>query len=523
MRGFVRGLVLGSLAAAGGLVVVSQIAGPVAPPSDQARGAGTGTGGEMTPVEAPEAPAVSEEAPAAIAQPQDTPTDVATAPPETSDPRATAPMAETEAPDAQVMATPPQAPPSIPAPSDAAPAQTMGDAPVVPSADRAAVVAPAPAEPPAAPPTDAPAERMASAGQVSPPAAPATIGDAPVAGAQPDSPGMPMAEGAPVPAELPPPPPLTEDEEALLRPLPEAPADVAPAEPEPADPTPEPMPLPDPDAVATADPVVIPSPEAAEQGRGVVTGRLPRIGSNPAPAEPAAETLPDLAVDEDLPPRQRYARPFENAAQKPLFAILLQDNGQEGVNRAELAALALPISIVIDPLSEGAAERAAIWRAGGQEVVMAGTGIPEGAGPGDLEQSFQVLASRLPEAVAVIDPDGRAFQNNRPLAAQVVPILAEQGRGLVTFDQGLNAADQVARREGLAAATIFRSIDGGNEDSPVIRRYLDRAAFKAAQEGRVIVIGALRPETVAGILEWAVEGRASTVTLAPLSAMLQTN
>lgn len=154
---------------------------------------------------------------------------------------------------------------------------------------------------------------------------------------------------------------------------------------------------------------------------------------------------------------------------------------------------------------------------------MAGTGIPAGAGPGDLEQSFQVLSARLPEAVAVIDPDGRAFQNNRPLATQIVPILAEQGRGLVTFEQGLNAADQVARREGLAAAMIFRSIDGEGEGggSAVIRRYLDRAAFKAAQEGRVIVVGTLRPETVAGVLEWAVEGRASTVALAPISAMLQ--
>ncbi len=151
---------------------------------------------------------------------------------------------------------------------------------------------------------------------------------------------------------------------------------------------------------------------------------------------------------------------------------------------------------------------------------MAGTGIPEGAGPGDMEQSFQVLASRLPEAVAVIDPDGRAFQNNRPLASQVVPILADQGRGLVTFDQGLNAADQVARREGLASALIFRRIDAEGEDSPVIRRYLDRAAFKAAQDGRVVVIGTLRPETVAAILEWAVEGRASTVALAPVSALL---
>ena len=104
----------------------------------------------------------------------------------------------------------------------------------------------------------------------------------------------------------------------------------------------------------------------------------------------------------------------------------------------------------------------------------------------------------------------------------MVPILADQGRGLVTFDQGLNAADQEARRNDLPATTIFRRIDADAEDAPVIRRYLDRAAFKAAQDGRVVVIGTLRPETVTGILEWAVEGRASTVALAPITALLQT-
>jgi polysaccharide deacetylase 2 family uncharacterized protein YibQ len=79
----------------------------------------------------------------------------------------------------------------------------------------------------------------------------------------------------------------------------------------------------------------------------------------------------------------------------------------------------------------------------------------------------------------------------------------------------------VARREGLPAARIFRSLDDDGESIPVIRRYLDRAAFKAAQEGRVVVIGTARPETVAGILEWTIEGRASSVALAPVSAVLQ--
>ena len=53
------------------------------------------------------------------------------------------------------------------------------------------------------------------------------------------------------------------------------------------------------------------------------------------------------------------------------------------------------------------------------------------------------------------------------------------------------------------------------------RRYLDRAAFKAAQEGRVVVQGTTRPETVQALLEWTVEGRAGSVELAPASAVLQ--
>ncbi|WP_354004033.1 divergent polysaccharide deacetylase family protein [Pseudotabrizicola algicola] len=510
MRGFVQGVVWGSLAAVGGLVVVSQVAGPVAEP--RLTEAAAPPAAEADPQAAPAAASAPEEAAGAAPEAREAEPEIAAA----------APSALVDAPVGQDAAELAPAP-AMPAPAEAAMTPTLAAPPVAPGADPVAEAAPAPVEPPAAPPSEAPGDVLASAGPVRQPVAP-SAGDAPLAASQPAAPALPPAEGNPAPADLPPLPPLTPEEEALLQPLPEAGETQAEPEAVPADPTPEPGPLPEagPEAVAEADPAPAPSPDVGDPAQSVVTGRLPRIGAEPpAAAEANAPLLPDVADAADLPPRLRYARPFENAAQKPLFAILLHDDGQEGVDRAELAALELPLSIVIDPLSEGGAERAAIWRAGGQEVVMAGTGIPVGAGPGDLEQSFQVLATRLPEAVAVIDADGNAFQNNRPLAAQVVPILAEQGRGLVTFDQGLNAADQVARREGLPAAVVFRSIDGGDETSPVVRRYLDRAAFKAAQEGRVIVIGTLRPETVAGVLEWAVEGRASTVALAPVSALLQ--
>ncbi|WP_246831338.1 divergent polysaccharide deacetylase family protein [Pseudotabrizicola formosa] len=552
MRGFFRGVLWGSLAAAGGLVVVSQVAGPVGPER-----ADLGPG-NMQPVAVPAEPAAEGAAPVAVEtgpvetgpvepEPSDpelaeTPmiSDPVTLPPE-PEPDAAAGLEEAPTPDTPASAGTAQAPSApvvMPGAADAPLAELSdpgdvaaqpgaappAETPALPQAE--SVTAPAPSAPPAPPPTEAPTERMAGLGQVNPlPEAPAP-GDGPMTTVPPVAPGLPLAEGAPLPADLPPPPPLTPQEEALLLPLPEAAESGEGAAL--SDPTPEPMPMPMPEANPTpATPPqgsLTPSQALEDQATGVVTGRLPRIGAEPAPgaaSDPEAQT--DAAGVEDATPLRLYARPFDNAAQKPLFAILLQDDGDTAVNRAELAALDMPLSIVIDPLSEGAAARAAIWRAGGQEVVMAGTGIPEGAGPGDLEQSFQVLASRLPEAVAVIDADGTAFQNDRPRAAQVVPILAEQGRGLVTFDQGLNAADQVARREGLPAAMIFRRIDGEGEDSPVIRRYLDRAAFKAAQEGRVIVIGTLRPETVAGVMEWAIEGRASTVTLAPISAMLQVN
>jgi len=101
-----------------------------------------------------------------------------------------------------------------------------------------------------------------------------------------------------------------------------------------------------------------------------------------------------------------------------------------------------------------------------------------------------------------------------------VPIIKDQGRGLVTFDAGLNAADQVARREDVAAAVIFRDLDGAGEDTPLIRRYLDRAAFKAAQEGRVVVVGTTRPETIAALIEWSIEGKGAAVALAPITAVL---
>ena len=330
----------------------------------------------------------------------------------------------------------------------------------------------------------------------------------------------------PAPATIVPDDPASLPQAAPTAPAADTPAaEVAVTDPA-FDPTTQPEPQPDgavlqpvtppepaPSLIAKDQPsTFLPDAGAASAVDGVTTGRLPRIGDQPA------ETAEAAAVE--LPPVQQFAQDFDNPSGKPLFAVILRDTGGADVDRATLAALPFPVSFVIDPLAPNAIEAAAIYRAAGQEVIMLASGIPQGAQASDLEQTFQSLGAVLPQAVAVMDLATAGFQDDRPLASLVVPLLKNQGRGLITFNRGLNAADQVARRIDVPAATIFRHLDGAGEDLPLIRRYLDRAAFKAAQEGRVMVLGDTRPTTIAALIEWTVEGRASSVTLAPATAVL---
>jgi polysaccharide deacetylase 2 family uncharacterized protein YibQ len=63
-------------------------------------------------------------------------------------------------------------------------------------------------------------------------------------------------------------------------------------------------------------------------------------------------------------------------------------------------------------------------------------------------------------------------------------------------------------------------LDRERESGVVIKRYLDRAALKAGQVGRVVVIGHSYPETVTALFSWAMSDRPATVALAPVSAVL---
>ncbi len=414
-------------------------------------------------------------------------------------------------PDAPAPAAPAAPAPTAPAPAAPAPAasavEPLPTPPVVPEPAPPPEVAEAPAEPAA----ESPVETETAEASVETEAAVEPTPDAP-----------PPVEPLPEIAQIDPPetPEAAAPDQATP---PDAETVRLPGTQAPAMPGTRPETLPG--TVVTVDPPETEVAAAEPAAPGVVTNRLPRIGDDPMTAEaadPAATADPALpAVDPR--PVARFAAPFDNPGDRPLLAVVLIDSGAPDLDRAALAALPFPVSIALDPMDTASAEHAAMYRQAGKEVVMLATGVAEGAQASDIEVAFQAMSQGLPEAVAVMELADPAFQDNRPLASIVVPVVQGEGRGLLTWDRGLNAADQVARRDGVPAATVFRDISEAAGDKFGMRRLMDRAMFKADQDGSATVVGEATPDLTATLLEWTLEGRGAPVTLAPLSAVLTVN
>lgn len=254
----------------------------------------------------------------------------------------------------------------------------------------------------------------------------------------------------------------------------------------------------------------------------VATNRLPSLRA-PAPTATTTATTTEDAADvmaEDLPPVARYASPFENLDNKPLMAIVLIDDGNSPIGLDALAAFPYPLSFAVDTAWAGAPGAMQTYRAAGFEV-LALVDLPLEATAQDAETNLAIKLGTIPEAVAVMEGATSGFQGNRAVSDQVTAIVAASGHGLLLFPKGLNTAQKLARKAGVPAAAVFRDFDAQGQDAKTIRRFLDHAAFKAAQqEGGVVMVGRLRADTISALLLWGLQDRASRVALAPVSAVL---
>lgn len=357
--------------------------------------------------------------------------------------------------------------------------------------------------------------------------------EAPVAPQAPTSPQVPEAL-----AEA----PLAEDVPAVIEEAPTPPApveEVVVEEVAPAEDIPVSEPLPEVAAVEpepeTQDPVAV-EPKDEEPTRTLPRiAAVPQIGADQATegtqgvgrrvvplterdgGEPVEETANAAPVSDK--PIEAYAAEFDQPGSVPLMSIILIDD--EGAYGAEaLQDFPYPISFAISPSDPEAAEKMARYRAAGFEV-LAMADLPKEASAQDAEVSLSVWLDMLPETVGILEGVDTGIQGNRKLADQVAAIAGGTGRGLITQDNGLNTVQKLAARNGIPSSVIFRDIDGARQEPKVMRRFLDQAAFRAGQEGSVVMLGRLRPDTISALLVWGLEDRGGRVTMAPISAVMK--
>lgn len=254
---------------------------------------------------------------------------------------------------------------------------------------------------------------------------------------------------------------------------------------------------------------------------GVRIRRLPSIGDDaeaatpPTVAEAEGDAEADPALDPDAPALIRNAIDFEAAEDAALLSIVLVH-----VSGTAIETLPVPMTFAVPAGAPDAADVARAYRDAGHEVALI-PDLPAGARAQDVEVALQVNLADIPDAVALIDTSGNGFQSNQAAVAQIVAAAAGTGHAVITRAQGLDSAGRLAARDGVVAARISSLLDPARGDRAAVGRALDRAAFRARSDGKLILAAPAEPDLVAGVLAWALENRDGDVALAPLSGVLQ--
>ena len=360
-----------------------------------------------------------------------------------------------------------------------------------------------------------------------------------------------------VDAESAEPVPQTESAEvATPEPAPETPEETAPtvvAE-APEEPAPQVVLEPSAPSVPTVEPETptAPEPEVAEETPGetapsVVAEEPESDGSEQQIAQARPAVRPSIgrpassiinreqssdeeapiveapAAAPDGPPISAYSARFENPDEKPLMSIVLIDGATDLANAdtglTALQSFPYPLSFAVDATAPDAQERMTAYRNAGFEV-LALMNLPVGATPQDAAVNLDAALDAVPQAVALIEGPGSGLQTSSEVTDQLISSLKQSGHGIVLQAKGLNSAQRDAEREGVPAQIVFRDFDSAGQDARTIRRFLDQAAFRAGQEGGVIMMGRLRADTISALLIWGNQDRARRVALSPVSAVL---
>ncbi|MCK0143284.1 divergent polysaccharide deacetylase family protein [Aliiroseovarius sp. F20344] len=269
-----------------------------------------------------------------------------------------------------------------------------------------------------------------------------------------------------------------------------------------------------------------------DRATGVTTNRLPSIDGDAEDPEAVTQVEPEDGTIPEAAPEvsqsdfsnsplaiERNSVPHPATDGRPLMAIVLKDMGEARNELQGVDNLPFTISVIVDVNAPDLDDAIAFYREAGAEILIQAD-LPAGSTPTDAEVNFQVQQPNLNKGAAVFMKPESGFQTNAPLSRQIAEILVTSGHGLVTRPEGLNTGHKNALKIGVPSGLVFRDLDGNGQDSKMIRRFMDNAAFKASLENGVILMGRAVPETMAALIEWNLGNRANSVALVPVSTVL---
>lgn len=246
------------------------------------------------------------------------------------------------------------------------------------------------------------------------------------------------------------------------------------------------------------------------------------------PDQPPNADLGDVGVTEIEPIApfgkaiELYARETVFDDDKPRLSIVLLTESLNSVDPNLVEALPIPVSFAVDPTNPSAGALLSSLRELEQEAVILAD-LPPEASVQDVDVALTALVNFLPQTVGVIERQAGALQQSRDTSLYIPEVLNRTGHGLIVYENGLSTLAEEANKSGTPVATIYRDLDGDNQNERTIRRFMDGAAFRAANDTSepIVVLARLRPATMSAILIWALQDRAQKIAVVPVSQLMQ--
>ncbi|MEM1266971.1 MAG: divergent polysaccharide deacetylase family protein [Pseudomonadota bacterium] len=207
---------------------------------------------------------------------------------------------------------------------------------------------------------------------------------------------------------------------------------------------------------------------------------------------------------------------------RPLMSIVLLDQGAPQTLREGLLSLSAPFTFGVEADLENATDITTTYRTAGYEVVAVMPAeqqiVERGGDPALLADLVSATLAAVPGSTALVDRIDGPMPLDQALAARAIDAVTVTGHGLLTHRGiGLNDVPDRAREANVPSGVIYRVVD---EIPSAVAAELARALVEAQDNGSVIVMARMQPETVTALISWLLGPAANAVSIAPVSTVL---